>query len=265
MACGSLAHEGEMPMGALPLGIEDWLAAHYGATIEPPPGRSSRGPASDAEVAESPPGSAIDLMGLTVHLTYVDAKGETSERTVQCRKAWVAAGSAYVGGVCALRGAYRSFRIDRIIEIADFTSGELIAPEVFFEHIGLYETEPATLAFMKEVRLGLIVLMAIARSDGRLYSEEIEVALRWADHLADIRGIDMDDATLRRVDLLARNCRPDVETARMAFVAVGASGEESRLLARYVRQMIDADGIVASEEIEMIEALTAARTVGMTS
>ena len=56
--------------------------------------------------------------GRRVHITYVDGNGERTRRWVTPRQVLGLADYLYLQGYCHLREAERSFRLDRIVELA---------------------------------------------------------------------------------------------------------------------------------------------------
>ncbi len=243
-------------IGSLPQAAETWIRSRFATEVAAAPGRTVRGPGHDVDDGgEEPVPTVIDLVGLTVHLVYRDAAGQDSERVVQCRRARLGSGVVYLEGQCQLRRAPRRFRGDRIIHVVDLTTGEVLSAADFFTDIGLYDGQAGEGAFLEQVRHGLTVLMAIARADGHVHADELEAALRWADRLAESHGIRLDEKLVARLERIASNIRPDEETARLSFRRAITSPEEARLLARHIRQMVDADRVAHPDEIALIDAL----------
>ena len=239
----------------IPSEVESWFAAQLGNEIAPPPGRGSRGAVEVDEVEEVAPGGAeIDLRGLALHITYVDVSVAESERTVRCSRAVAGRGGPVLVGFCMLRRAHRMFRIDRIREVVDLETGEVIEAAAFFASLGVWRSDPLG-GFLARARAGLTVLMAVAAADGRVFADEIEVIARWVDRLADLHGLALDAVTLDSVVRLARNLRPDAEAAVVALRSAMGSVAEADLLARYMRQMVEADGEIAVEEADLLEVL----------
>lgn len=241
---------------AFPEAVEVWLRNRFAAEVSAAPGRTVRGPDHDVEEGgEEPTSAVVDLVGLTVHLVYRDAAGQESERVVQCLRARLGNGVVYLEGRCQLRRAPRCFRGDRIVHVVDLATGEVLSAVDFFTDIGLYDGRTGEEAFLEHVRHGLTVLMAIARADGHVHADELEVALRWADRLAEVHGIRLDEKSVARLRRIASNVRPDEETARLSFRRAISSPEEARLLTRHIRQMVDADRAAHPGEIALIETL----------
>ena len=56
-----------------------------------------------------------------VHIVYTDSKNETTNRTVNVSRF----DGTYIAGYCSLRKAFRTFRVDRVHEVADAQTGEV--------------------------------------------------------------------------------------------------------------------------------------------
>ncbi|MEY8688346.1 MAG: WYL domain-containing protein [Leptothrix sp. (in: b-proteobacteria)] len=62
--------------------------------------------------------------GQRLRIQYVDAAGESSERVIQVRG--VEPGGRLVQAWCELRNAERSFRVDRMRQVVDAETGEIL-------------------------------------------------------------------------------------------------------------------------------------------
>jgi len=80
-------------------------------------------PAAEPNRALSP---VLLELGMTVIMKYENSKGEVSEREVLVRKVASKNGVVYLGGVCLMRNAYRTFRVDRIVIMIVKNTGELV-------------------------------------------------------------------------------------------------------------------------------------------
>lgn len=67
-----------------------------------------------------------DIEGLLIKFAYVDAGGNKSERVVLCHQCWVDDRFLYVRGMCSMREALRTFRVDRMTALAEVRSGKVI-------------------------------------------------------------------------------------------------------------------------------------------
>lgn len=66
-------------------------------------------------------------MSGAVDIAYTDVKGQCSERYIEAKSLEARAGHLYLWGWCEQRQAMRSFRVDRIREMNDGETGEIIA------------------------------------------------------------------------------------------------------------------------------------------
>lgn len=209
------------------------------------------------------------IAGVGCILTYVDCKGSISLRRVTCRKLSEHDGVLYLQAFCHERGALRTFRVDRITELACGSTGEVFAPaSVFFEPFSVTHDGGAAAGFGLHVRLaadlraGLNVLAFLAKVDGKVVPEEREVlrrycqsfGLRYADHTFDFDG----------VCSYATKLAPDAETFYVSIERLTRPHAPAGLvgLTRHAAgQLIDADGIQHEKEfyygLRLQEALAA--------
>jgi predicted DNA-binding transcriptional regulator YafY len=61
-------------------------------------------------------------VGSSYFIEYADAAGNKTERIVKVSRV----DSAYLQGFCKMRRGGRTFRIDRIISLADLSTGEIL-------------------------------------------------------------------------------------------------------------------------------------------
>lgn len=241
----------------VPAGVEAWLSTRLVEDIRIPPGRRRYGVDHGEDTFEED--LVVDLSGLALHFTYVDASGAPSERTIRCSRLSQGTAGMLLVGFCLLRQAHRAFRLDRIREVYDLRTGEILDPEAYFAGLGLGAIGRHGV-YLARARAGITVLMALAAADGHVHADEIEVAMRWADHLADLHGLRLEASLAEAVSRFARGSRPNAAAAISALRSAARSSGEASLLARHMRQMIDADGILEHEEVEMFEILQHAAT-----
>ena len=201
-----------------------------------------------------PLGSVESIGGLSVVIEYADAKGNTSQGLVSCKKLLVRAGKQYLNAYCHHRKSPRAFRIDRIIDIFDATTGESLSPaQAFFSTFQPDETSKSGLSWGLSVgrRADLIALLNalvfIARCDKDFHPSErasLEQALTSFWLRLEILGDPDFDDLLRYADRLA----PDGETFWVAMHRF----KEDRILAgiftRHANLLIQADGVIQQEE-----------------
>ena len=234
--------EGLRVVPAAPLGFSPSLPAHD--------------PDEDEHDFEYPSPDLEGVAGIGCILTYSDCKGSISLRRVTCRKLSERTGVLYLQGFCHERQALRTFRVDRIREIACGSTGEVFVPAaLFFERFSVTHDGGAAVGFGLHVRLaadlraGLNVLAFLAKVDGNVVPEEREVlgrycqsfGLRYADDAFDYDG----------VCGYAANLAPDAETFYVSIERLTRPNAPAGLAAltrQAAGQLIDADGVQHEKE-----------------
>lgn len=196
----------------------------------------------------------LTLSGLSLVIEYEGAQGQRTQRVVTCKQYEVRASKEYLRAYCHHRGAIRSFRVDRIIDIFDPTTGESLSPvQAFFARFAPDKVAKSGLSWGLSVgrRADLIALLNglvfIARCDKEFHASEracLEGALTnfWL-RLELLGDPDFDD-----ILAYAGKLSPDGETF---WVAMHRFREEPRLAEIFRRQsqlLIAADGVVRPEE-----------------
>ncbi|WP_324075897.1 MAG: WYL domain-containing protein [Erythrobacter sp.] len=192
--------------------------------------------------------------GLSVVIEYLDAKGNVSQRLITCRKISVRAGKDYLNAYCHHRKSPRSFRIDRITDIFDATTGESLSPaQAFFANFQPDETSSSGLSWGLSVgrRADLIAmlnaLIFIARCDKDFHfaeRESLEKALTSFWLRLEILGDPDFDDLLRYADRLA----PDGETFWVAMHRFKEDAVLADIFARHANLLIQADGVIHQTE-----------------
>lgn len=77
-----------------------------------------------------------DTSSWACQIRYLDDKGAESERTITCMSLNGYGGVTHIQAFCHKRERPRSFRIDRILELVDIETGELLHAESHFEMLG---------------------------------------------------------------------------------------------------------------------------------
>src|SRR5690349_2752391 len=90
----------------------------------------------DADISEDAVAGGnedLTLAGVGLVLEYEDSRGRQTQRLVTCKQYEIRAGKEYLRAYCHHREAVRSFRLDRIVDIFDATTGESLSPvQAFF-------------------------------------------------------------------------------------------------------------------------------------
>lgn len=235
-------------------------------------GRAMFGPAEDdAEPAEPARELATDLEGLAIGIVYVSAGGARSERAIRCLRLTEHGGVYYIQAWCKMREAYRSFRLDRIAEVIDYSTGEVIDDVAgFFEpYLDSLAPGPQPLAWhpppvhvrrqphrrpaspaaaIRCFRDGARVLLFISMADGALHPAESAIITGYAVGRIRKRA----PLTAEPEAVAGRWIRNQAPTRRVAMAALRAvleDAEHGRDLAHAMVDLIAADGIVTDDEM----------------
>jgi len=209
----------------------------------------------DAEEGDYDPDLA-SIAGVGCIITYSSSGGSISVRRVTCRKLSRKGTVLYLQGFCHERGALRTFRLDRMTEVACGVTGEVHVPgSAFFEGYETMADGGAAVGFGLHVRLaadfraGLNVLAFLAKVDGKFVPAEQEVMRAYCSSFG-LRyctdDFDHDGACTYAVRLA-----PDAETFYVAMerlTRAGAPAGLASLIRSFAGRLIDADGIQHPKE-----------------
>jgi WYL domain-containing protein len=192
---------------------------------------------------------------IRLRIGYVNAGGVGSERTVDVRQFGAYEGTVLLIGHCHLRRATRTFRVDRITQCVDETTGEVITN--LGEYLETKYSQSPDRAWERPVAGGeydvLRVLLYVGKADGQLRAPEKEIIrttcaaitgdLCLADGMAD-EFLGMDVPTLQgfrlavgRIAKREDRVRAAVQAAAEAIVATQKTvhpGEQEAL--DYIRK-----------------------------
>jgi len=196
----------------------------------------------------------FDICGQAIILQYVDCKGKNTQRLVTCKKIEDKAGTRYLVAFCHMRESLRTFRLDRVQDLFDPSSGECLGtPEVFFQ--GYLNNSRSNSAFgwgMSVRRKAdfvaiLNALVFVSRCDREYHPFErasIEKFITRFWLRMEIQGEPDCDDIIAYVDRLA----PDAETFWVALHRIGESKDLIKLFKQSAREVVEADGRIAAEE-----------------
>ncbi|MGR3315889.1 tellurite resistance TerB family protein [Roseovarius indicus] len=247
---------------------------------------------TDTDVEDDVPSEACEsdfLDGIIFGMTYKDANGHVSRRTISAMDFVEERDCVYLRGVCHLRNAYRSFRADRIVEIIT-ADGEVLEPIAFWKQIGISQvlisrilTPPTTksakpkaprrpvvtettpdspgMVQRRLVRHQVRLLAALSRSDGNMRPEEIDEILEFICIECDDAGIGFEETDLAALRAYVGRLRPtsDKVEESLAKLFLPDSPEllkqgQVRNLRNAMRGVIDADGVLHEGEVLFAQA-----------
>lgn len=176
-------------------------------------------------------------------MTYADVDGVITDRTIQV----VDFNHIYLQAYCELRGDYRTFAVDGILNFAPAAGGQDIPDPVV--HLATVTFPPVVpgkdfRSVMTRAKLGLTVLAWIALGDRRLSEREIELLLSYVDERATINTNRLIDPDWNRS--LAREriaeMAPSYTEAIGALARIRAGSPEREIVRRTADRIITSDG-----------------------
>lgn len=225
-----------------------------------------------------------DLAGIIAVLDYKDSAGRLSRRRITLHKIEANdAGQIYLRAFCHERQAPRSFRFDRVRSVIDL-DGVFHEPDRFFADVlqvdvaalgsvwagvaarraaeAVHRADPMAapppgekpgMAQRRAARDGARVLAALARADGYLHAEEIEVILDYIAERADTDGIATSEADRAALVPYVRRLFPTVDVLDRCLEGLERERRsDQRLLMRFAIQLMDADGVQDPAEFELM-------------
>lgn len=197
-----------------------------------------------------------NIAGVGCTIEYVDAGGDESWRRITCRKLSRTAGSLYLQAYCHEREAPRTFKVERISEVACGATGELYDPaDPYFARFLATEGDASVVGFnlgvqrAADLRAGLNVLAFLARADGKVVPEEREVMAEFCRSFAVRYG--NEKFAVEGACTFANRLAPDAETF---YVSLDRLTREkapeglARLVAQMSGRLINADGVQDDRE-----------------
>ncbi len=181
----------------------------------------------------------------TAHLSYVDANGNPSQRLVTLRRISPPAyGARTLVAYCHMRAAPRTFKSDRIVNLVDVTTGEVLETP---ENIEKWLRERTT-ADLSAALDGLTVLCFIAAADDHISDEEVSIMARFTANAAP--GVLVPPDFGQRLARFA----PTPEAVLKALLEVVARRQQ-RLLETAIEEVVNCDNHLHPAEIEALQFL----------
>ena len=208
-------------------------------------GRRMGGGARDEVIIPFPDDTSA--LPTTIFIKY-DCDGEVSERVLDVIKIWRTNDVVYVSGHCHLRRAYRMFRAERIEELICLATGEVASdPAVWLADHALFAGDihrdyTSTALRMRRDELALLTYMA--RSDGVLDPDEIEVAI-------DLVMLSTDkDINRDKVAVYIKRLMPTFGELGDCVRRVTKDPARWATMMRAMRRLVDADEVRAKSEVD---------------
>lgn len=151
----------------------------------------------DARVESLPPFQAISG---GVKINYQDFRGQRTERVIDLR-AFAPGPPGYIAGICALRGGYRTFKLERISQMVDVTTGEIIAqPLTWLQQ--RYDTAPerAWEQLLANDMPALRLLHFVGKADGQFTAKERDIVVDYCQ-----RATQRTDITRQQLNNILRD------------------------------------------------------------
>jgi hypothetical protein len=190
------------------------------------------------------------LDGLRIWISYRDIKGAESGRWVRIYRIERRLAVDYLVAHCELRDQTRTFRLDRIAQVAD-RSGEMHDPALFFRpHAPVVRVRKSQrdTGFDRALRLidhvgdDLKVLAFMGEADGRFGKKEVDVLMRYAAYRAAELVIDLEPQDKEALRRWIKALNPDGKTLRAAISRIAARGFTT------VQDLWELSGLVASAD-----------------
>lgn len=226
--------------------IMDGAIADLSVTPSPPDGRT---PYLSAPEIDHVAGLRDASSSWSLYISYEDASGGMSERRITCKSLERSLGGGItVGAYCHERRAPRAFRVDRIKELVDLSTGELCDPQGHIDRLladGLPIIDRGMATFSK-------MLVFITLCDGEGHEAEWQQVEKSLGTYALRFGGDDDsyDQAVKACRGLAPDAR-DFANCMGSLLRTPASlrKQVARLAIDSCAKIVDADGRHAAEEV----------------
>lgn len=207
--------------------------------------------------------------GSVFGIEYKNAKGEKSARRIRLHRLYQDEGVVYLRAYCFERRAARTFRYDRILSVFDMDGVIHDDIQGFLSVLGVdFETTPVKpdspspmpdrpgMGARRVARDGLRALVALARADGLLHDEEIEVIKQYIAYRAEFDDVFVDDNDLDALDAYLRRQHPSAAVLTRCLDGIEREPPNlQRLFLTHAIALADADGIQHEAEFEMLMEL----------
>lgn len=222
--------------------------------------------------------------GQTFVICYVNGQGVKSTRRITMRALQRTSElRILLLARCAETRKEMHFRADRIQYCMDINGAVFEPPATFLAEIfgldpvdaGLLASEgyatpdkwpPADSVYsLLRQQLGhdITLMAAMAESDGQISITEADAILAYVRRRADVFGIELDDARVRKVTGFLRRLRPTEDQVRASLDEIGARPAHAQLeLITACGDVMHADGEVHVSEMRLLEQIRAELQAG---
>ena len=219
-------------------------------------------PPDEAEDATEPADDPDELQSIAGFVCVIQYRDEG--RFITCRRYDTIGDLGYVGAVCQSgsgRGyGYRQFRVDRIAEVLDPYTGEVLGDGGYFARFAVDTRRGRAPTFgLTPNRAGVLVaglniLAYVAHCDGHWHPLEDEPVERFVASMWLRKEWD-GDPPLDEIMAHAKRLAPDSSIALKALKYYARSDTSTRVLLNSIAQLIDADGIIRPEETTCVNEI----------
>lgn len=198
-------------------------------------------------------GALQPISGVLVEIVYDDGEDQKSARRITCKRVRSHGGRLYLDAVCHERRAFRTFRVDRVLEVLDLQTGEVLAGGAFVQAFRLDEvTQGAETWGLERSRRydllsGIKLLAFIARCDGEWHPLEADVISEFVRDWWDDWGYP-GEPPIESIMAYARKLSPTPDDFFTVLRRVNHNRRSARLLLPSIAAVVDADGQIESEE-----------------
>jgi tellurite resistance protein len=200
-----------------------------------------------------------ELSGMAIGIEHLDADGSVSRQWATIVATAEMEGHNQLLCHCFRSEGLRAFRMDRVITFFD-EHGETFDVREFLQ-LKASPTKARTGggSYRSAIRDGLRVLIAIARADGQLDAEEVDVIMEYARSEGARKGVMADEAALAELRRYIERLQPSGSVVASCIDRLTEEGEETQKnLLAYLEKVIRADGVIDGSEAEL-EMLIAKR------
>ncbi len=213
---------------------------------------------ADTLVAEPADESPQSISGFVCIIEYGDEL-----RLITGRRYDLIGESGYVGAICQTAGGYRQFRCDRISTVMDAYTGEVLGDGSYFGRFvvdGRRDKAPTwglTSGRKHLLVCGLNIMAFMARCDGRWHPLESEPIERFICSMW-LRKEWPGDPAVEEIVTHAQRLSPDSDVFFRSIARYANSRSSTNILKRAVGDLIEADAIVCSTEVDWAQELECA-------